>query len=78
MDDIEKTECGIQGSLCIAFLFAALNDIDIMAADIGNAYLNAPRKQKVHSIAGKDFSSQAGEIVIIIRAQYGLKSSDTA
>jgi len=29
------------GKLCIAFLIAALNDLQIFAADVGNAYLNA-------------------------------------
>ena len=29
-------------SVRIAFLFAALNDVDVLAAVIGNAYLNAP------------------------------------
>jgi hypothetical protein len=29
-------------SLCIAFLMAALTELDIKAVDIGNAYLNAP------------------------------------
>ena len=29
-------------SVCRAFLIAALNDIEIIACDDGNAYLNAP------------------------------------
>jgi hypothetical protein len=29
-------------SICLAFLIAALNDIDIMSCDLENAYLNAP------------------------------------
>jgi len=29
-------------SVRIAFLLAALNEIDLLATDIGNAYLNAP------------------------------------
>ena len=33
-------------SVCIAFLVAALNDLDVMSADIGNAYLNAPNKKR--------------------------------
>ena len=32
-------------SVRIAFLYAALNDLNIMAADIGNAYLNAPCRE---------------------------------
>ena len=34
-------------SVRIGFLLAALNGLDVMAADIQNAYLNAPTKEKV-------------------------------
>jgi hypothetical protein len=60
------------------FLIAALNDLNILAADIGNAYLNATTREKVYAIAGKEFGSRAGEPVIIVRALYGLKSSGAA
>jgi hypothetical protein len=41
-------------SMRIAFLIvAALNDLDVLAADIGNAYLNARTKEKVYIICGK-------------------------
>jgi hypothetical protein len=40
-------------SVRIAFLIAALNDLNILAADIGNAYLNAPTDEKVYTITGK-------------------------
>jgi hypothetical protein len=33
----------------IAFLLAALNDVDILATDIGNAYLNASPREKVYN-----------------------------
>jgi len=33
-------------SIRIAFLVAALNDLDILAADVQNAYLNAPTKER--------------------------------
>ncbi len=33
-------------SVRIAFLIAALNDLDIFACDLGNAYLNDPAKRK--------------------------------
>ncbi len=32
-------------SVRIAFLLAALNDLDVLACDIGNAYLNAPCRE---------------------------------
>ena len=34
-------------SVQIAFLIAAFNDINLMATDVGKAYLNAPTKEKV-------------------------------
>ncbi len=42
-------------SVCIAFLIATLNEIDILAADIGNAYLQAPCHEKIHTTAGPEF-----------------------
>jgi len=42
-------------SICIAFLIAALNYLDILAVDIGNAYLNADMQEKVYTTAGKEF-----------------------
>jgi hypothetical protein len=35
-----------QESVCIAFSIVALNEIDILAADIGNTYLQAPCREK--------------------------------
>ncbi len=66
-------------SVRLAFLLAALNDIDLLAADIGNAYLNAFTKEKVHTICGTEFGRQyVGCVALITRALYGLKSSGAA
>ena len=62
-------------SVRIAFLYAALNDLDILACDIGNAYLNAPCREKIWFVAGPEFGAKVGLPVKIIRALYGLKSS---
>jgi hypothetical protein len=43
-------------SIRIDFLIAALNDIEILSADIGNAHLNTPTKEQVHTMAGPEFS----------------------
>ncbi len=40
-------------SVRLAFLLAALNDLDLLAADIGNAYLNAYTREKVHTVCGR-------------------------
>ena len=47
---------------------AALNGLSILAADIGNAYLNAPNKEKVHVICGpKLFGLEAeGRVAVIV------------
>ena len=46
-------------SVRIAFTVAALNDLDVLVADIGNAYLNADCCEKVYTIAGPEFGSHA-------------------
>ena len=65
-------------SVRIAFLYAALNDLDITSADIGNAYLNAPCREKIWTVAGPEFGDDQGSIMIIGRALYGLKSAGAA
>jgi hypothetical protein len=66
-------------SIHIGFLIAALNGLDILSADVGNAYLQAPTREKVHTTAGPKFGpSNIGRTVIVVRAMYGLKSSGAA
>ena len=65
-------------SVRIAFMVAALNNLDILIADIGNAYLNADCHEKMYTIAGPEFGSNAGKHIVITRALYGLKSSGAA
>ena len=65
-------------SVRIAFLIAALNDLNILAGDIQNAYLNAPTTEKLYCVAGQEWKGDQGRYVIIVRALYGLKSSALA
>ena len=65
-------------SICICLLLAALNGLDIKCADIKNAYLTAPPKEKVYTWAGPEFGTDQGKPFIIVRALYGLKSSGAA
>jgi hypothetical protein len=63
-------------SVRFTFLLAALNDLDILAADVQNAYLNAPTTEKVYTTAGEEFGAdKKGRPLIIVRALYSLKSS---
>jgi hypothetical protein len=62
-------------SVRIMFLIAALNDIDVLGADVQNAYINAETNEKVYTTAGPEFGSNEGRPAIIVHALYGLKSS---
>ena len=53
-------------SVRIAFLIAALNDLEILGANVGNAYLNAETREKVYTTAGKEFGKYQGRMVIIV------------
>jgi len=62
-------------SVKIMFLIVALNGLDILGADVQNAYINAATNEKVYTTAGPEFGSREGRPAIIVRALYGLKSS---
>jgi len=59
----------------IALTIAALNDLEVKAADIQNAYLTAPCEEKIFTILGAEFGPDQGKKAIIVRALYGLKSA---
>lgn len=67
-------------SVRILFLLAALNDVDIKAADIQNAYLTAQPIEKCFVIAdGKVFGQRLhGKKLKIVRALYGMPGSGRA
>ena len=65
-------------SVRIAFTIAALNGLKVLGCDIQNAYLTAPTREKVWTMAGPEFGSDKGKIMIIVRALYGLESSGAA
>jgi hypothetical protein len=65
-------------SVRIGFLLTALNNLDLVSIDIGNAYLQAKTKEKVYTIAGPEFGELQGQKVLIVRALYGLKLSGAA
>jgi hypothetical protein len=65
-------------SIRIAFTYAAMLDLDIRIADVGNAYLYAPTNEHLYTICGPEFGEDEGKIAIIVRALYGLKGSGAA
>lgn len=63
-------------SVRIALTYAALNDLDVFAADIRNAYLQAPSSCKDYIICGPEFGLEnQGKVALIHRALYGGKSA---
>jgi len=65
-------------SVRICLTIAALHGLGILTVDIENAYLTAPYREKCWLLAGPEFGSDMGKVMIVKRALYGLKSSGAA
>ena len=65
-------------SVRIAFFLGALNGLDVLSCDIGNAYLNAKCREKIWFKAGPECGENAGKVCKLVRALYGLRSSGAA
>ena len=65
-------------SVRIALTIAGLNGLQVMACDIQNAYLTADCREKIWTVAGPEFGSEAGTIFLVRKALYGLKSAGAA
>ena len=61
--------------LRLLIFISELNGLETWATDIGNAYLEAKTSEKVYIIAGPEFGSLEGHILIIQKALYGLRTS---
>ena len=73
-DSVYSSVATLRSMRLVAFL-AEHNDLHLMSADIGNAYLEARTKEKVCFTAGPEFGELAGHTMIIDKALYGLRSS---
>ena len=62
-------------SVRIALTIAALNELDILACDIQNAYLTALCRETIWTFAGPKFGEEEGTLMIVKMALYGLNSS---
>ena len=77
-DLIGSTYAGMvsRESVHIALTYATLNDLDVFAADIQNAYLQALSLQKDSIICGPEFGAEnIGQIALIHRALYSGKAA---
>ena len=59
-------------SVRVGLTYVALMDLDVMEADIQNAYLQVPSSEKYFIVCGADFGLEnVGKVAIITRALYG-------
>ena len=66
----------LRDSVRILLTIAALNDLEVMGADVRNAFLTAPNKEKCWSIAGPEFGPDEGKtFLVLVKSLYGLKSA---
>ena len=59
----------------IALTIAALNDLEVKASDVQNAYLTAPCAERIYTRLGPEFGPDQNKLTVIVRALYGLKSA---
>ena len=62
-------------SVCIALTIAALNDHQVKASDVQNAFLMSPGKGQIWTMLGPEFGADAGKKAFLVHALYGLKSA---
>ena len=63
-------------SVRIPFLLAGLHGLNLMACNIGNAYLNADCCENIWIVDGLEFPEEwQGKTLCVVQAFYGLKSS---
>ena len=74
LESVYSGVVSIRGLRIVAFL-AELNNLEMWATDVGNAYLEACTNEKVCIVAGPEFGSRKDHILVIRKALYGLKTS---
>ena len=74
LDSVYSGVVSLRGFRLTLFL-AEMNQLELWATDIGNAYLEATTSERVYIIAGPEFGELAGHILVIHKALYGLRSS---
>jgi hypothetical protein len=65
-------------TILIALLMTALNDLNVKVRNVLNAYITAPITEKVWTVLGPEFGTDAGKSAIIVHTFYGLKSAGAA
>ena len=58
----------------VAFVLAAMNNLEVCAADVSTAFLYGKTREKVYVIAGEEFGEHKGKRMLIDKGSYGLAS----
>ena len=74
LESVYSGVVSLRGIRLLTFI-SELNGLDLWATDIGNAYLEANTKEKVCILAGPEFGTREGHILVIHKALYGLRTS---
>jgi len=64
-----------QDSVQLAFVIAALNNLDVMSCDLQNTCVNAPCQEKIWFEGGLKTGEGKGEALAVVHALHGLNSS---
>ena len=59
----------------VAFVLAAMNKLEVCAADVSTSFLYGKTREKLYVIVGKEFGEHAGKRILIDKRLYGLQSS---
>jgi hypothetical protein len=62
-------------SVRLAFVIAGLNNLNVLAGDVTNEYLNALCCEKIWLERSVESGEDRGKVLIVRHALYGLKSS---
>ena len=73
-DSVYSSVVSLRSVRLVTFL-SELNGLKLMAADVGNAYLEAFTQEKICIKAGSEFGELAGHTLVVDKALYGLRSS---
>jgi len=74
INSVHSSVVSLRGIQLLTFV-AGLNDLEVWATDIGNAYFESYTQEKVYIIGGPEFGDRQGHKLVIRKASYGLKSS---
>ena len=59
----------------IALTISDLNNLEVKASNVMNAFLTAPCAKKIWTTLGPEFRDDVGKKAIIVQSLYGLKSA---